>query len=265
MTMCDFFAVGIISSVVGFCLVSASVYLTYKKRLSIGILPIYGILILLMLASRDYELFPMILLIGSVISFLGLLGVISVSLDREQLCLVLYMTLLLNLFGVFKEKTYHSSEHQTHYLAEDHILTLAVGAIIGFVLDHPVLYLSGWIFSMYSVVGGLLSLFLFDSRKGLAMLGLGAVIGCGSVTIGSHIITNRSYIIYNSKRLWFLLNNSIQQRMTMYQHAVAVTRQQQQQQQQDQQQRQRQSQPEGRMNDITTGLLHNDEWRVRNE
>ena len=224
--MCEdlFIRIYFISVVLWF--VTASAYLTYTKRLSIGILPMYSIMIIIMWSSRYYSSFSMVIFTLSFISFLGLLGVISVSLDREQLCLVLYMTLLLNLFGVFKETTYHSSERQTHYLAEDHILTLAVGAIIGFVLDHPVLYLSGWIFSMYSLVGGLLSLFLFDSRKGLVMLGLGAVIGCGSVTIGSHIITYRSYIIYNSKRLWFLLNNSIQQRMTMYQHAIAVARQQ---------------------------------------
>ena len=197
----------------------------------------------------------MILYIASLISFLGLLGVISVSLGREQLCLILYTTVLLQLLGMFEENIYHSYDRQT----EDHIFTLVVAAIIGFIFDHPVLYLSGWILGIYSVLRGVLSLLLFDSQKGLVMMGLGAVIGCGSVTIGSHIITYRSYILYNLKRLCFLLKNAIQQRMAMNQQVEAGTRQQQQQQQQPL------SQPEVSIHDTTSGLLHSDEWRTRND
>ena len=243
------------STVILLCLVAASVYLTYAKRLSISILPMYSIVILLMLATSNYLLFPMILDIASLISFLGLLGVISVSLGREQLCLILYTTLLLHLLGIFETNNYYPYDRQTYYLAEEHIFTLVVAAIIGFIFDHPVLYLSGWILGIYSVLRGVLSLLLFDSQKGLVMMGLGAVIGCGSVTIGSHIITYRSYILYNLKRLCFLLKNAIQQRMAMNQ-----------QQQHDQRQQQQPlSQPEVSIHDTTSGLLHNDEWRTRND
>lgn len=88
-----------------------------------------------------------------------------------------------------------------------------MSSVIGVLLNHPVLQLSGWIggtalvcYSLFgSLIGGRYSPYdddMITKQNHLWMVPAGMVIGCGLVVLGHALTKYRTYVVYYMKSLW---------------------------------------------------------------
>ena len=89
-------------------------------------------------------------------------------------------------------------------------MTITIGSLVGFILNHPVLYLFGWVGGIWAIFSGIFLLVTPSNggsniHPGIFAIGLGVFMGCRSVTIGFNLIKYRAYVVYYMKRAWFAM------------------------------------------------------------
>ena len=90
------------------------------------------------------------------------------------------------------------------------LVTITIGSLVGFILNHPVLYLFGWVGGIWAIFSGIFLLVTPSNggsniHPGIFAIGLGVFMGCRSVTIGFNLIKYRAYVVYYMKRAWFAM------------------------------------------------------------
>jgi hypothetical protein len=85
---------------------------------------------------------------------------------------------------------------------------VVIATLVGFILNHPVLYLLGWMSGVVSVVGGICLLFIpHQQHHGILVVVFGIIIGCGGVALGNMLIVYRTYGLYFVRRIWADMNH----------------------------------------------------------
>jgi hypothetical protein len=197
-----------IDSVVLFVvLVAASKWLLVIKKLSVGIVPACAVGCIL-ITSIAYEMGLTICSLTAFVTFLGLLRVIPIHLCREKLVWSMY-TLLLWVAAVnYMDGFVKYSDNIYHFNSV--LFTITIMSLIGFILNHPVLYLCGWIGGIWAIFYGTYLILTPFHHQGLFAMGVGIVMGSGCVTVGFNLIQYRAHIIYYSKRAWVAVNSAMQ-------------------------------------------------------
>ena len=182
---------GIIPISVFFMVVcSASIWLTQTKNLSVGIIP--GLIaVMTILSEINMDLFVAISSISAGVIFFGLLGLVHITLNRETMIWAMYTLLLAFNF----DRAFW--------------FTIAIASIIGFILNHPVLYLFGWVFGITKCFGGIASLFAQNYHKGIFEISLGIIVSTGCATVGFNLTKYRAHVVYYIKRAFFAMNAAI--------------------------------------------------------
>lgn len=191
---------------------AASMWLTKIKNLSVGIVP--GVVAVSITLSRiNHGLSLAVSSLSAVALFFGLLGCVNIPLRREKVIWALY-TLLFCVAGlIFTGRFFYY--YDSFYNFERALVTIAIASLIGFVLNHPVLYLFGWIGGIWAISCGIFLLFTPpyggpNYHTGIFAIGLGIVVGSGCATIGFNLTKYRAHVVYYSKRAWFAMNAAIQ-------------------------------------------------------
>jgi hypothetical protein len=190
----------------------ASVWLTKVKNLSVGIVP--GVVAASMTLSHINHSLGLAMTSLSVAAiFLGLLGCVRIPLNRERLVWAMY-TLIFCVAGLIYTGRFYFY-YDSLYNFSRALVTITIASIMGFILNHPVLYLFGWVGGIWAIFCGIFLLTTppyggTNTHTGIFALGLGIMMGCGCATIGFHLITYRAYVVYYSKRAWFAMNMAMQ-------------------------------------------------------
>ena len=189
-------------------LLTASAWLTMVKNLSVGIVP--AVFAISMTLSRlNHDLGLALSSLSALAAFIGLLGCIHIPLNREKLIWGLY-TLLFCVAGlVFSNRIYYY--YDSFYNFNRALTAIIIASVIGFVLNHPVLYLLGWIGGIWAIFCGIFLLFTpahggLSYHTGIFSIGLGIFVGSGCATIGFNLTKYRAHVVYYLKRAWFAMN-----------------------------------------------------------
>lgn len=178
-------------------LVPASFWLLKVRRMPAGVVPacVAGFM-LLVLIKEDLALGLGCMAIGAaIIALLGLMPT-SLSVGREELVWILY-TMSTSVFVLTVNRQYQF------------LLAVVPCAIVGILLDHPVLCLAGWIGGVCSACFGVFNLFLHRYEAGLIFLCVGIFGGPGVVTVGYNLAKYRAYVLYYLKRAWRAMSTVI--------------------------------------------------------
>ena len=193
-------------------LCTACAWLMKIKNLSVGIVP--GVVAVSMtLSSINHELGLAISALSATAILFGLLGCIRIPLNREKLIWAMY-TLLFCVAGlIFTGRFYYY--YDGFYSFERALVTITIASLIGFILNHPVLYLFGWVGGIWAIVCGIFLLVTppyvqRNYHSGIFALGLGIIVGSGCATIGFNLTKYRVHVVYYSKRAWFAMNAAMQ-------------------------------------------------------
>jgi hypothetical protein len=174
-------------------LIASSRWLLNVKQMSVGAVPACWAIFLIL----DVNLHRILGTMLAGIAFLALLRCISLPVHREILVWCLYTWLCLYAIptevGGYKEAF---SFHSVWFV-------VVIATLVGFILNHPVLYLLGWISGVVSVVGGIGLLFIpHQQHHGVLVIVFGIIIGCGGVALGNMLNVYRTYGIYFVRRIW---------------------------------------------------------------
>ena len=95
------------------------------------------------------------------------------------------------------------------------LVTVAIASIIGFILNHPVLYLFGWVGGICAIFRGIFLLFTPsgggpNNHAGTFAIGLGMIMGFGCATVGFTLTKCRAHVVHYSKRAWLTMITAIQ-------------------------------------------------------
>jgi hypothetical protein len=214
-TLCDQWTSSIYIFVTVVVLGTASVWLTMKKNLSVGIVPAV-VAVYLTVTHTDFILGMVLCDLAANAAFLGLVGCVRLSISRETLIWALYTTgKLLWTEGWSVSGPFHLN-YDTHENFEGAMFVVVMLSLIGFILDHPVMFLFGWIGGIWAIIYGVLLLFVSNGDHGLSVIGYGAIGGSGCATLGFHLIKYRAYLIYSFKRGWIIMKNAIERNRHFY-------------------------------------------------
>jgi hypothetical protein len=193
-------------------LVPASAWLLVVKNLSAGVVPACAAASFL-LARTNNDLGIALCSVAAAAAFLGLLGCVPIPLGREKLVWGLYTMLAAIASMIFAGRFY--MYYDGLYNFERALFTISIATIIGFILNHPVLYIFGWVGGMWAVFCGFFLLFTPQHHQGLFAICLGIIMGSGCVTVGFNLIKYRAHLLYYTKRAWSAMNNAMQQTGSM--------------------------------------------------
>jgi hypothetical protein len=176
-------------------LITSSRWLLNVKQMSVGAVPACWAIFLILDVSLNRFLGTML----AGIAFLALLRCISLPVHREILVWFLYTWLCLYAIpGGYSESF---SFHSVWFV-------VVIATLVGFILNHPVLCLLGWMGGFVSVVGGICLLFIpHQQHHGVLVIVFGIIIGCGGVALGNMLIVYRTYGIYFVRRIWADMNH----------------------------------------------------------
>jgi hypothetical protein len=73
-------------------------------------------------------------------------------------------------------------------------------ASVGVLLEHPVLFLLGWVAGPLTVSAALFLFLVGDTDVGLLFLCVGIVGGSGCITVSYFLSTHRAYLVYQLRR-----------------------------------------------------------------
>jgi hypothetical protein len=81
-------------------------------------------------------------------------------------------------------------------------------ACVGVLLEHPVLFLLGWVVGPMFVSAALFSFLVGSINTGLLLLCFGIVGGSGCITVSYFLHKHRAYLVYHLRRAWFRVTRS---------------------------------------------------------
>lgn len=169
--------------------------------------------------------------VTAVAASICLLGIVKVPrlISREMLVWAYYAVICYFLLTAWKNQStarrelqrYGSSTTHKHRLEIPWWSFALLSSIVGVLLNHPVLQVSGWVGGIAMVFHGLLGTLVdFGGRRSpyddddmlqygstrkhgdLWMVPAGVVIGCGLVALGHTLTKYRAYVVYYLKKLW---------------------------------------------------------------
>jgi hypothetical protein len=188
-------------------LLPASVWMIFLKNLSAGVVPAcVAISFLLSRINNEFSIALCSMAAGA--AFLALLGFLPIPLSREKLVWGLY-TMLASIAGMIYSGRFYMF-YDNMYNFERALLTIAIASLVGFILNHPVLYIFGWVGGIWAVFCGVFLLFTPERHEGLFAISLGIIMGSGCVTVGFNLIKYRAHLVFYSKRAWSAMNSAMQ-------------------------------------------------------
>ena len=180
-------------------LLPAGFWLITIRNVPAGIVPVCTA-VFVVVGSFSKELAFGVGILITVNIAIALLGPFSKKPGRETLIWTLYCTLL--------------SVGVLDIVSGDYLVcvwTFLLLAVVGLLLDHPVLQVVGWVGGISAVLTGFLSI-LFGSAKflvqNLSLITFGVIGGCGSVSTGYVLTKYRVYMRYYGRKLWHALQES---------------------------------------------------------
>lgn len=188
-------------------LLPASAWMILVKNLSAGVVPAcIAFSFLLSRINNDLSIALCAMAAGA--AFIALLGFLPIPLSREKLVWGLY-TMLAAIAGMIYSGRFYMY-YDNMYNFERALLTIAIASLIGFILNHPVLYIFGWVGGIWAVFCGVFLLFTPVRHGGLFAISLGVIMGSGCVTVGFNLIKYRAHLLFYSKRAWSAMNSAMQ-------------------------------------------------------
>jgi hypothetical protein len=191
----------IVLVVVTLILITSSCWLLNVKRIPVGAVPAcWASSLIVSCVDVDLNRFLGTMLAG--IAFLALLRCISLPVHREILVWCLYTWLCF--YAIPTEAGGYNESFSFHSVW----FVVVIATLVGFILNHPVLYLLGWMGGVVSVVGGICLLFIpHQQHHGVLVIVFSIIIGCGGVSLGNMLIVYRTYGIYFVRRIWVDMNH----------------------------------------------------------
>jgi hypothetical protein len=178
--------------------ISASTWLLRVKKLSAGAVPACALVSFFISICETRDGVALRSLAAGV-AFFGSLGCVPISIDREKLIWFLYTMLASVARAMFAGRSFVCDEAMSNF--ESALWTIVVASMIGFVLNHPVLYLFCWVGGVWAIYfGAFLSLFSPLPLYGLFAIGLGVLLISACVPLGSALIQHRSFLLYCMNR-----------------------------------------------------------------
>jgi hypothetical protein len=185
----------------------ASAWMVLMKNLSAGVVPAcVAISFLLSRINNDLSIALCSMAAGA--AFLAILGFLPIPLGREMLVWGLY-AMLASIAGMIYSGRFYDY-YENMYNFERALLTISIASLIGFILNHPVLYIFGWVGGIWAVFCGIFLLFTPERHEGFFAICLGIIMGSGCVTIGFNLIKYRAHLLFYSKRAWSAMNSAMQ-------------------------------------------------------
>ena len=192
---------------------AACAWLTKIEQLSVGIVP--GVVAVSMTLRRINLDLGLAITLFTVGIFFGLLtGCVRIPLNREEIIWAIY-TLIFCVAG-FNSTDEFYDYYIYSFILERALVTIIVASIIGFILNHPVLYLFGWVGGIWVILVGIFSLVTppFDVLGGILTIGFGIFVGSGCTAVGFNLMIHRAHIVYYLKRAWFAMTAAVQSNST---------------------------------------------------
>jgi hypothetical protein len=188
-------------------LVTFSLWLTITKNLSVGVVPaVAAVSITLTHINASLSLALCSLAAGACL--IGLMGCIRIPISREKIVWMMY-TLLCWIAGLTFSGVFYVY-YDSLYNFERALFMITVASLIGFILDHPVLFLFGWAGGIWAIFSGIFLLFTPSHYHGLFAISLGIIMGSGCATVGFNLIKYRAHVVYYSRRAWIAMNAAMQ-------------------------------------------------------
>jgi hypothetical protein len=205
-------------------LVPSSAWMILVKNLSAGVVPACTATFFL-LSRINNDLGIALCSMSAGAAFLALLGFLPIPLCREKLIWGLY-TMLAAIAGMVYSGRFYMY-YDNMYNFERALLTISIASLIGFILNHPVLYIFGWVGGIWAVFCGVFLLFTPARHEGIFAISLGIIMGSGCVTVGFNLIKYRAHLLFYSKRAWSAMNSAMLQssgseRSSQRNHATAA-------------------------------------------
>jgi hypothetical protein len=191
----------IVLVVVILILIVSSRWLLNVKQMSVGAVPAWWA-ISLILSCVDVRLSRFLCTMLAGIAFLALLRCTSLPVHREILVWCLYT------WSCFYAIPTEAGGYNESFSFHSVWFVVVIATLVGFILNHPVLYLLGWMSGVVSVVAGICLLFIpHQQHHGVLVIVFGIIIGCGGVALGNMLIVYRTYGIYLVRRIWADMNH----------------------------------------------------------
>jgi hypothetical protein len=186
----------IVLVVVILILITSSCWLLIVKQMSVGAVPAcWASSLIVSCVDVSLNRFLGTMLAG--IAFLALLRCISLPVHREILVWCLYTWLC------FYAIPTEAGGYNEPFTFQGTWFVVVIATVLGFILNHPVLYLLDWMGGVVSVFGGIRLLFIpHQQHHGVLVIVFGIIIGCGGVVLGNMLIVYRTYGIYFVRRIW---------------------------------------------------------------